>query len=207
MPTVLIVDDAYVGQVLEMLGVRGGRVVPARAVDAGAAAPTWAQVLVAGADSGTTSPRVSDGMQLRFSLGATEDGFIRALGGTWLLQARSTSDVGDNASNLEVNAGQAARANGGNLALRAGNGGPPGVSGGNVKILAGNSFGGTNGIIQLINGAGTVVETIADGGVAWGAGVPALSPAVVGARGGNAALASLLTTLAGMGLITDTTTP
>ena len=32
-------------------------------------------------------------------------------------------------------------------------------------------------------------------------------PAVTGSRGGNAALASLLTTLANLGLITDSTTP
>jgi hypothetical protein len=36
--------------------------------------------------------------------------------------------------------------------------------------------------------------------------VPSTVPAVTGSRGGNAALASLLTALAGLGLITDKTT-
>lgn len=207
MPTVLIVDDAYVGQVLDMLGVRGGRVVPARAVDAGVAAPTWAQVLVAGASSGTTSPRVTDGVPMSWSVGVIEDGFIRALGGTWLLQARSTNAIGDNASHLELRAGVSSRADGGHVRVIAGGSGGGGTTAGSVIVEPGNSGGGTNGIVEIHNGNGVVVERIADGGVAWGAGVPALSPAVVGARGGNAALASLLTTLAGMGLITDNTTP
>lgn len=42
-------------------------------------------------------------------------------------------------------------------------------------------------------------------GIAFNAGAHALSPSVTGSRGGNAALASLLTTLASMGLITDGT--
>lgn len=36
---------------------------------------------------------------------------------------------------------------------------------------------------------------------------PAAPPTVIGSRGGNAALASLLTGLAGLGIIVDSTTP
>lgn len=41
---------------------------------------------------------------------------------------------------------------------------------------------------------------------AYGAVPPDARPAVAGARGGNAALAALLTALASLGLITDSTT-
>ena len=207
MPTVLVIDDAYLGQVLEVLGVRGGRTVPVRAITSAAAAPTWAEVLAHGAESGPIEPVVSTGVRLVFSK-LDPDGWIQALGGTLLVQSRNTNDVGVPASNLDVFAGTAARDAGGRLRLRGGAGGL-GLPGGNVEVQPGNGTGGggANGVVETRNGNGILVETIADGGVAWGAGVPALSPAVVGARGGNAALASLLTTLAGMGLITDNTTP
>lgn len=206
MPTVLVIDDAYLGQVLEVLGVRGGRVAPIRAVTAGAAAATWEEVLTAGNQSGLTSPTVSAGSPLIFAK-VDPDGFIQSLGGTLLVQGQNTNAIGVDGSHVEVRAGSAARANGGFLRLIAGGGGGAGFVGGTLIIEPGPSPGGTNGIVELHNANGVIVQQIADGGVAWGAGVPALSPAVVGARGGNAALASLLTTLAGMGLITDNTTP
>lgn len=40
----------------------------------------------------------------------------------------------------------------------------------------------------------------------FGGGTPAVKPSITGSRGGNAALADLLTKLAGLGLLTDTTT-
>lgn len=47
---------------------------------------------------------------------------------------------------------------------------------------------------------------VADGGLSFFNGTPAERPSVTGSRGGNAALASLLTVLGDMGLITDNTT-
>ncbi len=43
--------------------------------------------------------------------------------------------------------------------------------------------------------------------LAFFGGTPHVKPAVTGSRGGNAALASLITALADLGLITDSTTP
>ena len=67
----------------------------------------------------------------------------------------------------------------------------------------------------LINRTGTVVDQIELRGTAiklnsttlgfYGT-TPAAKPTISGSRGGNAALASLLTQLAGLGLITDSTT-
>jgi hypothetical protein len=45
------------------------------------------------------------------------------------------------------------------------------------------------------------------GGAGFNGAAPAAKPTVSGSRGGNEALASLLSALAGMGLITDSTTP
>ena len=47
---------------------------------------------------------------------------------------------------------------------------------------------------------------LSDGFGAWGATPPTSKPSVTGSRGGNAALASLITVLASYGLITDSTT-
>lgn len=48
--------------------------------------------------------------------------------------------------------------------------------------------------------------TFAAGLGAWGSGAPASKPTVTGAKGGNAALASLMTALVAYGLVTDSTT-
>lgn len=47
---------------------------------------------------------------------------------------------------------------------------------------------------------------ITDAGLAFFNGSPAVQPSITGSRGGNAALASLITALATMGLVTDNTT-
>ena len=47
---------------------------------------------------------------------------------------------------------------------------------------------------------------LSDGFGVWGATAPTSKPSVTGSRGGNAALASLITALASYGLITDNTT-
>jgi hypothetical protein len=200
---ILIVDDAFDQQTLEVLGVRGGRTLAVRAVDAGVAAPTWAQVLVAGADSGPTSPRVTDGVEFIF----VDEGLIRAVpGGLWYFQATSRGGVGENGSSIDFFAGNSARADGGTIRVRGGASGGPGTTGGSLEYQPGNSSGGTDGEWRVYDAQGILVQRIGTGGVAWGAGALALSPPVVGARGGNAALASLLTTLDAMGFITDNTT-
>lgn len=101
-----------------------------------------------------------------------------------------------------------------------------GVSGGDNGIQAGNSdtgaLGGTafvqagasvvaadNGFAELRNAAGAARVQV--GGAADGVGFhgssPIAKPTIVGSRGGNAALASLLTQLAAYGLIIDGTVP
>jgi hypothetical protein len=100
-----------------------------------------------------------------------------------------------------------------------------GLSGGDCGIQAGNSdpFPGTTGGTAFVQpGTGTVpgeshirnsagANRIRVGGVADGVGfhgtAPIAKPTVTGSRGGNAALASLLTALANYGLITNSTTP
>lgn len=92
-------------------------------------------------------------------------------------------------------------------------------TGGAVVITAGNTTGGTPGAISLriaggtnaivINGTGGswtgTPISIGTAGLAFWNGTAAIKPNVTGSRGGNAALADLLTVLATMGLITDGT--
>lgn len=79
--------------------------------------------------------------------------------------------------------------------------------GGHVVIKGGARYtSGTDGGVQLKGGDGTTVFQIDMAGGArigfYGA-TPAAKPTVTGSRGGNAALASLLTALSGQGLLTD----
>lgn len=73
-------------------------------------------------------------------------------------------------------------------------------SGGNV---------GTNFQIARYSDAGALIgkmlEMTRDGKIGFNAAAPVAKPAVTGSRGGNAALASLITALANLGLITDST--
>jgi hypothetical protein len=62
-----------------------------------------------------------------------------------------------------------------------------------------------SGEIQLTIG-GTTPVRVAGGALGFFDGTPVSKPNITGSRGGNAALASLLTNLAGLGLITDSTT-
>jgi hypothetical protein len=59
-------------------------------------------------------------------------------------------------------------------------------------------------MIASLNGFGSL-QVAASFGV-WNHAAPGSQPAVTGAKGGNAALASLLTALASYGLVTDSTT-
>lgn len=67
------------------------------------------------------------------------------------------------------------------------------------------SSGSARGIKFSIAGT-TAFEIDASGNVAWFAGTPTAKQTISGSRGGNAALANLLTALASFGLITDSTT-
>lgn len=64
------------------------------------------------------------------------------------------------------------------------------------------------GELKLQANASDIVRMVNNGGLKLGffGGAPAVKPAVTGSRGGNAALASFLTALSGLGLITDSTT-
>lgn len=95
-------------------------------------------------------------------------------------------------------------------------GGDSGVQGGNSDGAATGSTafvqpgtGGTAGVSELRNAAGAarVAAGGANDGVAFFGGVPEAQITVVGLKGGNAALGSLLSALATYGLIVDATGP
>lgn len=64
---------------------------------------------------------------------------------------------------------------------------------------------GTTGQAQLQGGSGGVKVGVNDTGLAFYGATPAAKPSITGSRGGNAALTDLLTKLATLGLITDST--
>jgi hypothetical protein len=79
-----------------------------------------------------------------------------------------------------------------------------GASDGNVVISAG----GATGMVRIVGGAGSlgvVLETLT-GLLGFYGALPIAKPVIVGSKGGNAALASLLGHLAGLGLLTDHST-
>lgn len=92
------------------------------------------------------------------------------------------------------------------------------ASGGGMSnmIQLGYSVGGSTGFIQVIDGFGTMLKLAINGSeITLGAagqklgllGATAIArPSATGSRGGNAALASLLTALANLGAVTDSTT-
>jgi hypothetical protein len=180
MATILVVDDAFLNQVLDVLAIRGGRPVQAQALDGDAIAPGWAAVLLHGNSTGPVEPVVEHALQLGAFAGELR-------GDTPGVIALTGSDgVG-----VRIQAGDVPIGIGTNVFVRPGAGSAPG-NGGNVLVLKSD---------------GTLGIAVADAGVAFNGGLPANSPAVAGSRGGNAALAALLTALDAMGLITDTTTP
>lgn len=105
----------------------------------------------------------------------------------------------------------------GGLALGSGDGGTCNFSGGGaLGAGVGGSFaftagtgGGANGELYFVTGLGAIALEIADNGAATTMGFfgasPVGKPNVTGSRGGNAALASLCTALANLGLITNST--
>jgi len=118
-----------------------------------------------------------------------------------LTQATQTAGAGRQLT-VRSQAGQAGVGVGGNLLLTSGTG----TTSGNV-LLRPNSGSGSNGsvIIQQATGP-TAVITASPTGLAFWNGTAANRPSITGSRGGNAALASLLTALDSMGLITNNTT-
>lgn len=76
------------------------------------------------------------------------------------------------------------------------------ISGGGADDF---EIGQPSGEIRL-NVGGANPLRVTGGGVGFFGNAPAIKPTITGSRGGNAALASLLTGLAGMGLLTDSTT-
>lgn len=98
---------------------------------------------------------------------------------------------------------------GGDAGIQAGNS-APGASGGYAFVRAGaGTIASDNGEAQLRNAAGSALLSVggANNGISFFGGVPEAQATVTGSRGGNAALASLLTALADYGLIVDGTTP
>jgi len=78
------------------------------------------------------------------------------------------------------------------------------TTGGSVAILPGQGgAGGTGGELYLANAAAVKHLRINDTGMAFFGAAPIAKPTVTGSRGGNAALASVLTQLAAFNLITD----
>ena len=65
---------------------------------------------------------------------------------------------------------------------------------------------GANGHFYVSGGGIYIIDATGDGKLAFFGGTPQAKPTVTGSKGGNAALASLLTQLANLGLITDSTT-
>lgn len=182
MANVVIVNEAYADNQL-LLQSASRRALPVHVVDSGALVEGWASVLAVDAGSGGSDPTLSAGDTLRIVAGGS--------GGVATVSAPGTD--------LEVVAPDGA----GTLVLSGG----PGTSSGDVRIRTGDRTTGGFGVIYCENGLGDVIFRVdGEDGYAFGAGNPAWSPPVIGARGGNAALTSLLAVLANMGLITDNTT-
>jgi len=99
-------------------------------------------------------------------------------------------------------AGGAITISGGAVGGGAGTGG----SSGSVAIKAGNPGTGSGGSVQIQNSSGLARIQVNDIGIGFFGGTTTAKPTVTGSRGGNAALASLLTALATLGLLTDSTT-
>ena len=81
--------------------------------------------------------------------------------------------------------------------------GHTGQVGGNLSLRAG--AGTSGGVFDLEKADGTRQFRINDTGIAFFDGTPTGKPTITGSRGGNAALASILTQLDSLGLIDDTT--
>jgi hypothetical protein len=232
MANVLVAADAYIGQRCEVQVDGRAGALPVRVVDSGTIAPTWAQVLASGRFSGTTNPQIGSGGVLEFAATATITALsgsvrLRVGGATYLSVANTVVGVVppllefSNAAGMTVyhngTAGQPITivaatnptGNGGALYLRGGDGGSgSGEYGGDVWLVPGDNLdpSAVGGNVYVANGDEQVVIQISSSGIRFYDGVPAQRPVVTGSRGGNAALASLLTALDNIGFIDNNTT-
>ena len=127
--------------------------------------------------------------------------------GSWAATAATTNASGD----IFFDAADADTATGAGhlISLAAGNGGATSGAGGTVILTAGDAIGASPGgsmVLTAGNGTPNGGIRLATTLLGFFATAPVAKPAVTGSRGGNAALASLLTALAALGLITDSTT-
>lgn len=101
---------------------------------------------------------------------------------------------------------------GGDIGYQAGNGRAAGGTGGTAFLQAGGNpdSASDRGVAELRDSGGNAVVSVGGpngNALSFFGGVPDTQPTITGSRGGNAALASLLTELANLGLIVDGTTP
>lgn len=119
----------------------------------------------------------------------------------------STSGTGGNAM---VEGGAAAtHGDGGSVLINGGAAASTGgaKTGGSITLTPGAlAGGGADGTVKLKTAGGTTRIEVDSTGLGFFATAPVAKPTITGSRGGNAALASLLTGLANLGLITDSTT-
>ena len=187
---ILVVSAPLAAQVLRLLGAEGTKPVPVRAESPNSVAADWSSVLAAGLRSGAHSPRIerSRAIQWEGDVAGTEvAGFIGLDTGanTFRVIAQKTTGV---TWALRLEGAPNSSGTGGNVNIASGTGAP---TPGNVTISAG----------------ATTRIACGNTGIGFFGVAQSARPNVTGSRGGNAALASLLTGLAGLGLITDNTTP
>ncbi len=191
MARVLIVNDSFAASQTLLIAGAGGRNLPVEAVPFASVASAWSASLAVGSRSGANNPKIQLGRSLYFE----SDPLGTSLGGSvWM-----------NVADTEFTVSALTSSDGTSWALRLRGADSPMGPGSDVYVTPGAGAAGGRVVLESV-ALGTMV-VVDDGGVAFNGGVTAASPAVVGSRGGNAALASLLTTLASMGLITDNTTP
>jgi hypothetical protein len=146
--------------------------------------------------------------------------FILASGGIDVVGRPYSAGLGDPGSVFMSGGAGDIGITGGGVSIQAGDGEP----GGTVSIFGGSSGSGTGGDVTIRPGAGATFGTLtlgSDAGtcinitangttyvplLSFFTATPIAQPTVSGSRGGNAALTSLITTLANLGLIIDTTT-
>jgi len=232
MANVLVASDAYIGQRCEVQVDGRAEALPVRVVDSGTIAPTWAQVLASGLSSGPVSPRIDSGQSLEFAnngIITTVSGTLRfRVGGATYLTIASTylecipatirfggtvaatiRHNGTAGQSLTLLAAENAVGNGGALYLRGGDGGSgSGEYGGDVWLVPGENIdpSSVTGHVYIANGDEQVLIEVSSSGIRYYDGVPAQRPVITGSRGGNAALASLLTALDLIGFLEDNTT-
>lgn len=187
---IIVVPESYAAQVMQLLGGAGSKPVPVRAVLPDAVAPTWGAVLAAGARSGANNPRVqrSQTIQWEADIAGTEAGGIIGLNpgaNQFLIQALRTAGV---TWSLDLTGAAGGVNPGGNIVITAGTGTPPGE-------------------VRINNTAGAIRIRSGNTGLGFFGNSQQAKPTVTGSRGGNAALASLMTALSNLGLVTDSTTP